>query len=38
MFPLSIDSPLFIPNLCFLMAGTMALAMASNAFAPFVGK
>ncbi len=38
MFPLSIDSPLFIPNLCWLMAGTMVLVAASNALAPFAAK
>ena len=34
MFPLSIDSPFFIPGLCLLMAGTVTLAMTSSALAP----
>lgn len=31
MFPLSIDSPFFVPGIFMLVAGTFALAMASNA-------
>jgi len=38
MFPLSIDSPLFIPNLCLLVAGTMALVAASTALATFAAN
>ncbi len=34
MFPLSIDSPLFIPGLCLLVAGTFALAVATSALVP----
>lgn len=38
MFPLSVDSPLFIPGLCLLVAGTFALAAASNAMAAFAQR
>lgn len=33
VFPLSIDSPLFVPSLCGLLAGTFVLSTTAGLFA-----